>query len=467
MGISRSNRPSRMRLVGALVAGVVAATGVLTAPVSGAEEPRRSRESSAPAAAAPSGATAERAVTGTRGIVFVGNNWEGTADLVDPVGFNRLATIDVVPDYDERMQEIATNPYRLAYFLAIRELIGEGNDQLVDDMYSSNDGRLVVISRPSFADVVAISLRTKKIVWRFPVAGVRSDHMAVSPDGTRVVVSASTGNVVHVLRIADGKEVGRFSSGGSPHESIFIDGGKRILHASIGTVYSPLDEPEIPDPLEGDRVLQVVNATTYKIEKRYDLRKALDDRGMTDTSISVRPLTLSKDERTFFFQLSFLHGFVALDRASGRITRVKRLPNLVPSTPRPLYVLDSAHHGIAASPDGTKICVAGTMSDYATVVSTRTFNRTPLLRGGSKPYWVTPSADGRYCYISWAGSDTISRIAYSTARISKTIKVGDHPQRIRNGVIQRAYLPGLGTNPSSAPRRTTAPTSWERPTPLG
>jgi hypothetical protein len=157
---------------------------------------------------------------GERRVVFVGNNWDGTADLLAPRSFERLARINVIPDYSERMAEIAANPYRLAYYLAIKTLIGEGNDQFVDDMYSSTDGRLVVISRPSFADVVAISLRTGRIVWRFPVEGVRSDHMAVSPNGRHVVVSASTGNVVHVLRVKDGKEVGRFGSGGSPHESI-------------------------------------------------------------------------------------------------------------------------------------------------------------------------------------------------------------------------------------------------------
>ena len=46
--------------------------------------------------------------------------------------------------------------------------------------------------RTALADVVAISLRSGKIVWRFPVEGVRSDHMAVSPNGRHVVVSAST-----------------------------------------------------------------------------------------------------------------------------------------------------------------------------------------------------------------------------------------------------------------------------------
>ena len=330
-------------------------------------------------------------------------------------------------------------------------MIGEGNDQFVDDMYSSNNGRLVVISRPSFADVVAISLKTKKIVWRFEVDGVRSDHMAVSPDGKRVVVSASTGNVVHVLRIKDGKQVGKFRSGGSPHESVYIDGGKKILHASIGTVYSPLDNPDIPDPLEGERVLQVVNAKTLKVIKRYNVRKALDAVGLDKVSISVRPLTLSPDEKKIYFQLSFFHGFVEFDRRTSTITRVKRLPDLAPNVPREAYVLDSAHHGIAMNPRGSRICVAGTNSDYATIVRAESFKRTRLLKGGLKPYWVTPSWDGKYCYISWSGSDDISRISYRKAKIVDTISVGNHPQRIRNGFIRKKFVEDIGVAEPTAP----------------
>jgi DNA-binding beta-propeller fold protein YncE len=399
---------------------------------------------------------------GARRVVFVGNNWDGTADVLAPGSFKRLARINVIPDYNARMAEIAANPYRLAYFLAIKVLIGEGHDQYVDDMYSSNDGKLVVISRPSFADVVGISLQTGKIKWRFPVAGVRSDHMAVSPDGRNVVVSASTGNVVHVLRVRDGKALGKFASGGSPHENVFIDGGRRILHASIGTVYSPLDEPALPDPLEEERVLQIVNAKTLKIERRYNLRKALDDRGLKNVSISVRPMTLSPDEKKIYFQLSYFHGFVEMDRRTGKITRVVRLPNLVPNLPRIAYLLDSAHHGIAMNPAGSRICVAGTMSDYATLVSTSTWKHTKLLKGGKKPYWVTPSADGKFCYISWSGSDSVAKISYRTARIVKTTNVGDHPQRVRNGYIRTSYLKGLGFSEATKPPRTDGPTAWER-----
>ncbi|NYG54414.1 YncE family protein [Nocardioides perillae] len=377
-----------------------------------------------------------------RRMVFVGNNWDGTVDVLRPGTLERVARLDAVPDLDERMQEIATNPQRLAFFLAIREAIGEGNDQFVDDMYSSNDGRTLVISRPSFADVVALDLRTGDIRWRFAVDGERSDHMALSPDGKRVAVSASTGNVVHILRVADGTEVAAVPSGGSPHENVYFDGGRKILHASIGMVYSPLDQPEL-DATKQERVFQVIDARTNRVVRRIDVRRSLDQAGLTRLSHAVRPLTLSPDERTVWFQVSFFHGFLQMDLRTGRITRVRRLPNLVPDLPREAYLLDSAHHGIAVDPTGRKLCVAGTMSDYATVVRRDDLTRGPLLKGGTKPYWVTPSADGRFCYISWSGTDAVSQISYRTGRIAKTVRVGDHPQRIRNGFVAASLVRGL------------------------
>ncbi|MCW2835423.1 MAG: serine/threonine protein kinase [Nocardioides sp.] len=384
----------------------------------------------------------QQPVGDVRDAVFVGNNWDGTASVLDPAGLEPLGRINIIPDKDARLAEIATNPYRLAYFLAIREMIGEGHDQFVDDLYTSNDGRLLVVSRPSFADVVAISLESHQIVWRFPVAGARSDHMAISPDGTQVVVSASTANLVHVLDVATGREVGRFPSGGSPHESIYFKDGTRILHASIGMVYSPLDDPAL-DATKDDRVLQVVDARTFEVLRRIDVRKALDARGLTKVSSAVRPLSMTPDSKYLYFQLSFFHGFVEMRRRTGEITRVRELPDLHPEVRREQYLLDSAHHGIAVNPRGTKICVAGTMSDYATVVRRDTFKRGRLLRGGEKPYWVTPSRDGRYCYISWSGSDTISRISYRTRRLDRTVPVGDHPQRIRTGFIHSSLVAGL------------------------
>src|SRR3954469_2854303 len=152
----------------------------------------------------------------THQVMFVGNNWDGTADIVDARNYRRLARINTIPDKEERMREILLNPVRAGFFLAIRQQVGEGNDQFTDDMFSSHDGRFVYVSRPSFADVVGIDLATRKIVWRFPMEGQRADHMAISPDGASLLVSDSTANKVQEIDTATGTKVGEIESGDSP-----------------------------------------------------------------------------------------------------------------------------------------------------------------------------------------------------------------------------------------------------------
>jgi hypothetical protein len=99
-------------------------------------------------------------------VMFVGNNWDGTVDVIRSSGtYAKLGRINVVPDKDQRMFEINIDPVRLVFFLNIRSGPGEGHDQLVDDMYSTPDGTALVVSRPSFADVVSIDLRTGALRW--------------------------------------------------------------------------------------------------------------------------------------------------------------------------------------------------------------------------------------------------------------------------------------------------------------
>jgi hypothetical protein len=367
-------------------------------------------------------------------VLFVGNNWDGTADVIEPRGgYERIGRINIIPDIDERMMEILTNPVRLGYFLAIRQLVGEGHDQFVDDMFTTNDGRLLIVSRPSLADVVAIDLETREIAWRFPVDGQRSDHMAISPDGRHVAVSASTANVVHVLDAWTGEEVGSFPSGDSPHENNYAADGERIYHASIGLVYTPTDQP-ILDSTKGERWFQIVDADTFQVLERIDMGQKLEQAGYPDMSSAVRPMALSPDERFVYFQVSFFHGFVEYDFERDRVTRVAHLPNEVPEMPREQYLLDSAHHGLAMNGKGRKLCVAGTMSDYAAIVSRRTFDYT-LIHGGEKPYWSTNNDNGRKCFVSWSGSDRISVISYKRKREIARVPVGDHPQRMRMGSV--------------------------------
>ncbi|MER6083079.1 YncE family protein [Streptomyces sp. NPDC001833] len=390
-------------------------------------------------------ATAATADASLREVLFVGNNWDGTATVLNSSGdFAKVGQINVIPDKDARIAEINADPIKWIYYTSIRNEVGQGHDQYVDDMYSTPDGKSVVVSRPSFADVVSIDLATDTINWRFPVAGYRADHMAVSPDGTKVAVSASTANKVQVLDINTGKELGEFATGDKPHENVFSPDGKYIWNMSIGEVTTSLDDP-VWDWTKGDRHITVADATTYKQVKTIDMRARLDAIGLTDFSDAVRPAAFTPDWSKMYFQVSFFNGFLEYDIASDKITRVKTLPaNPATSTDRTTWLLDSRHHGISMKPDGTKLCVAGTMDNYATIVDRATLQEGPLITA-STPYWATVSGDGKDCVISESGADQVTAIDFGTGQKVTSVPVGDHPQRVRLGHVQAGWAGASGS----------------------
>ena len=91
------------------------------------------------------------------------------------------------------------------------------------------------------------------------------------------------------------------------------------------------------------------------------------------------------------------------------------------------------------NPKGTRLCAAGTMDDYAAIVRRKTFAY-KIAAHGEKPYWATNSGDGRYCFVSVSGEDKVAVISYARERQVATIPVGDHPQRMRMGVVSQAWL---------------------------
>jgi YVTN family beta-propeller protein len=376
-----------------------------------------------------------------RSVIAISNNWDGTIDFADAKTFEVLERINVIPDHDERLAEIMLDPVALGFFIGIRELIGEGNDQFVDDAFLHPNGRFIYVSRPSFADVVAIDLATEQIAWRFEVDGVRSDHMAISEDGSEVIVSASTGNVGHVIDTATGEEIKRFESGDSPHETNYSKDGELLYHAAIGRVYTPTDEAQL-DTSKGKTFFQVVDADTMEIVERIHMKEKLAEAGYPNMSDAVRPMALSPSERFLYAQVSFFHGFLEYDFRQDKVTRIVRLPvaEEIQDMPKENYLLDSAHHGIALDPKGKRFCVAGTMSDYAAIVDRRKPERRRIIPVGPKPYWSTNSANGKHCYVSVSGSDRVAVISYKKRKEIASIPVGDHPQRVRTGVIVDSFL---------------------------
>jgi DNA-binding beta-propeller fold protein YncE len=402
---------------------------------------------------APAGASSGASADGIRTVMYVGNNWAGTADLVDAETFASVGKLNVIPDREQRMAEIQTDPVRLAYYLAIRQAVGEGHDQYVDDMFSTADGRLVAVSRPSFADVVGIDLGTRAIVWRFEMHGQRADHMAVSPDGTRLLVSDSTANHVDELDIRTGQLLRQFPSGDTPHESNYSADGSRVFHASIGRVYTPTDPSQfcpLADPTKGDQRFQVVDNTSFDIVASWDIGLKLREAGFDCMSSAVRPMAISPDETTAYLQLSFLHGYVVFDLGRGVVLDVVNLPKSeqAQQTPKSQYVLNSAHHGLAINPAGTDLCVAGTMDDHVGLVPIADPDAATIIElphVGDRPYWATNGPDATQCWVSIAGDDRVNVYDYASRSQVGSVQVGDHPQRVRVGQVSEAALAAWGT----------------------
>lgn len=430
-----------------------------------------------------------------REVMTVGNNWDGTVTIVDASTHEPLTTLNVAPDKDQELQEIYTNPDRLAFYLAIQQAVGEGHDQYVDDVFTTRNGKYIAVSRPSLADVVWIDVAKAaaagpegdpdSIVAEQPMDGYRTDHMGVSPDRRRLLVSDSTERQVIEFSmvnetLSDGTKVHMgdrlrsFESGDTPHESNYSADGERIFHASIGRVYTPGDEADsdpVGDTTKGDRWLEIVRNSDFKIMRRWDMGQELAEAGHPGMSSAIRPVAFTPDERIMYAQVSFYHGLVEFnfgkldptgggdytlggmpEPKTGVVTRIIDLPisEEAKNTPRDQYLLDSAHHGLASNARGTKLCVAGTMSDYAAIVDRKTF--TPKLFKGDaryvegeqykKPYWAV-RGPGNTCWMSMSGSDLVTIISFGKEKVIDEVPVGDHPQRVREGSIRESILQNL------------------------
>ncbi len=372
-----------------------------------------------------------------RDVLLIGNAVSGTVSFIDGRTFANLGSFNIVPDLQTRlssMTPIQWINYQLATSQEASVDPAVGGNRFVDDMTISPDGSTIYVSRANLDDVAAFDLATHTMLWRFEMDGIHADHMALSPDGTRVVVSATTSAEAEVINAATGTLVGTFATGSYPHQNLFTADGKYIYNESIGVTLFP----KALNFLKGALQLEKVDASTLQVVKVWTFPYGL------------RPFVIAPDGTTMYADLSYLNGFIKYDlNSSTTLATVNQPFSTTAAAESPdSYPMNSAHHGIALSGDGTKICDVGTIDDYAKIVSTSSLDTlsTVTYPTGSIPYWAATSVDGNDCFVPLSAGNSVSVISYATGLQVASVPVGNFPQRGRLAKVTAAAITGLDSS---------------------
>ncbi len=330
------------------------------------------------AAGATARSTGGTAVGGQPGrqLVFVENTNSGDLSVID----------------DARLRVVGTSPVGLS----------------PDDIIASPDDRTLYVSRivrtesgrpTGRGEVVAVDPATHAILWRAGFVGV-PNHLAVSPDGTRIYATIVSTKQVYVIDPARHAVVDSIAVGIGPHDILVTPDGRRLY---VGLILG--------------NGLTIVDATTHRILHQTAFRAG------------VRPLALTPDDRQLFVQLSYLHGFVVVDPATGDTLRRVHLP-FRPGQPVPDSMPVTADHGLRITADGRYLLANGSMANLVAIYSLPTLSLVATVPVGTDPNWIALTPDGAHAYVSNRGSNDVSVIDLASRREIARIRVGTFPERL-------------------------------------
>ena len=375
-------------------------------------------------------------VASARPVLFVGNSGDGTVNLFDANTFAPLGTVNAIPDGNTPRDPIQA--------LLYPTLVSREGINYVQDIALSPDGKTLYVSRGYLGDVAAFDLTTPShpLLWRVQIESVRADHAELSPDGSRLFVSAITSDVIEVIDTRTRQVVGVVPAGDWPHTLAFSPDGKTLYSGSLGVQI--LDTlTSVTPPTDGRHWLEAIDPDTLALK------------GVPcQFSEGIRPFAMTPDGSTMYLQLSYYNGIVEYDPLHCVTLRTLDLPlqGLGKTTAPHDYPNLAAQHGIAISPLSSGgagwLCSAGTIDDYVAMVKLPQFDLagTKILPVGQEPGWAVNSPDGNYCFVSSRGpaANTVAAISYATQSVVATMHTGLHPQTELAANVPGSVLSGGG-----------------------
>src|SRR6185295_2085431 len=333
-------------------------------------------------------------------IAMVANAQAGTVALLEVASRSILGTIDVNPERAKGEGPGATN--------------------YAQDTDVSPDGRTLYVSRGYLGDVAAFDIASGRLLWRRSLDTGRADHMTLTPDGRSLFVSALLDNRVYKIAAATGEIAGHLVTGIYPHDNKVSRDGRLLYNTSIGPIGSlprrvgsrlPAETPGYPFQLT---IADVGSLTT--------LDRIRFDKG-------IRPWQFTPDEKGMYAQLSNEHSVVSYNLATRKVIKRLDLP-VKPGVTAADWDFEAPHHGLALTPDGKTLCLAGRASDYAALVRAPDLTLIATIPVGDAPGWAETADNGRVCLVANTRSNDLSIISIPKRSEIVRLPIGKGPKHI-------------------------------------
>jgi DNA-binding beta-propeller fold protein YncE len=345
-------------------------------------------------------AGAVSAAPATREIAFVSNGEDGTVSLLDVAQRKVVGLLDINPEHARAEHT--------------------GADNFAQDSEVSPDGRTLYVSRGYLADVAAFDIATGRLLWKAPLHTGRADHMALSADGRTIFVAALTDNAVYRISTRDGALTGHFATGVWAHDTKFSADGRRVYNSSTGMIGSlgvrgappPTETPDYPYQLT------IADPVSLKVLSRIRLEAPF------------RPWAFAPDGRHVYAELSNQRAVVAYDLAQRKVTGRLELP-FPPGQPIADWLLAAPYHGLALTPDGMTLCLAGRESDTAALVQAPALTLIADIKVGKAPGWSEIAGGGRLCLLTNGRSNDVSIVSIAERAEVARVPVGRGPRHVR------------------------------------